>query len=78
MNPFDPTFDDMFLNGDISTTKLAKTIAKSDMIYAYQQTFACSAPLASKLVQMTKGYVYAFQLLGYLLYEQCQGQAPTA
>ncbi|MCI5942877.1 MAG: hypothetical protein MRZ40_09960 [Ligilactobacillus animalis] len=76
MNPFDPTFDDvpdMFLSSDISTTKLAK----SDMIYAYQQTFACSAPLASKLVQMTKGYAYAFQLLGYLLYEQFQGQTPT-
>lgn len=52
-------------------------LEKSDMIYAYQQTFACSAPLASKLVQMTKGYAYAFQLLGYLLYEQCQGQTPT-
>ena len=52
-------------------------LQKAEMISTYAQVFNCSTQLASKLAQATAGYSYAFQLLGYLLFEHCQGKTPT-
>ena len=38
------------------------------IIAKYQQVFSCSREFAEKMAQLTKGYSYAFQVLGYLLW----------
>lgn len=39
------------------------------MVQTYQKVFACSVKLASQMAKLTAGYSYAFQLLGYLCFE---------
>ena len=42
----------------------------TDITVNYQQVFNCSFEGAGKLAKMTMGYSYAFQLLGYLLFNE--------
>lgn len=49
----------------------------ADISMTYQQVFKCSFTVAEKLAKMTGGYSYAFQLLGYLLFNQLDGQPLT-
>lgn len=57
----------------IYTTKLQV----SDMITSYQKIFKSDNTVADKMAQITQGYSYAFQLLGYLLFEEVDGSIPT-
>lgn len=52
-------------------------LERLDIFTTYQKVFQCSSEVATKLTNMTKGYSYAFQLLGYLLFEEVNGQIPT-
>ncbi|MDF7669170.1 ATP-binding protein [Lactobacillus sp. ESL0703] len=49
----------------------------ADMVNTYQKVFACSLTVANKMAQMTKGYSYGFQLLGWLYFEELNGREPT-
>ena len=42
---------------------------KADMVSQYRKVLNCSLEVASKMAQLTKGYSYAFQLLGFLCFE---------
>lgn len=62
----------------LKSDKIVMTpLQKAEMISTYAKIFNCSTQLASKLAQATAGYSYAFQLLGYLLFEYCQGKTPN-
>ncbi|MCI1466443.1 MAG: ATP-binding protein [Lactobacillus sp.] len=52
-------------------------LEKLDIFQTYQDVFHCSSQVAAAMFRMTKGYSYAFQLLGYILYEQMQGKTPA-
>lgn len=52
-------------------------LERLDIFNTYQEIFKCSSVIATKLTNMTKGYSYAFQLLGYLLFEYVDGRIPT-
>lgn len=52
-------------------------LEKFDIFTTYQKIFKCSSAVATKLTNMTKGYSYAFQLLGYILFEHVEGKVPT-
>ena len=45
----------------------------ADISINYMQVFNCSFEDAGKLAKMTLGYSYAFQLLGYLIFEKLAG-----
>lgn len=47
-------------------------LQKGNMAITYQEIFKCSPNVAVKMAQIVQGYSYAFQLLGYLAYEECQ------
>jgi hypothetical protein len=51
-------------------------LEKLDIFQAYKRVFKCSSSVATEMFRMTEGYSYAFQLLGYLLYERMQGKIP--
>ncbi|WEV39949.1 ATP-binding protein [Lactobacillus sp. ESL0681] len=42
----------------------------TEMITTYQKELTCSLAVAEKMAQITKGYSYAFQLLGWLCFEK--------
>ena len=46
-----------------------------DVLNSYKNVFNCSIDLASQMAQMTKGYSYAFQLLGFRVFNQSDGRA---
>lgn len=50
---------------------------KLDVYNSYLEVFKCQQSVALKLARMTQGYSYAFQLLGYLLFNQVHGNIPT-
>ncbi len=45
-------------------------LQQGNMLLAYKQTFNTTTAIASKMVRLVQGYSYAFQLLGYLAYNQ--------
>lgn len=47
------------------------------MTTAYQQTLKLALPLAQRMAKLTAGYSYAFQLLGYLVFETANGAPVT-
>ncbi|MDF7638275.1 ATP-binding protein [Lactobacillus sp. ESL0791] len=50
----------------------------ADVITSYRSIFNCSLQIANKMAQMTKGYSYGFQLLGWLYFEKIKSDAnPT-
>ncbi|WP_338935199.1 ATP-binding protein [Lactobacillus helveticus] len=52
-------------------------LQKLDIFNTYKRIFNCDNIVATKLTNMTQGYSYAFQLLGYLLYDHMDGKVPT-
>ena len=52
-------------------------LERLDIFSTYQKVFNCSNAIATRLTNMTKGYSYAFQLLGYLLFEYTNGEIPS-
>lgn len=56
---------------------IVSPLGRMDIFTTYQRVFKCSNDLATKMTDMTKGYSYAFQLLGYLLFEHVDGKVPT-
>lgn len=65
MNPFNPNFDD---NATISIMDLIS------MHFSYRKAFkngnrTITETALNKMIQMTNGYAYGFQLLGYLVWE---------
>lgn len=52
-------------------------LERLDIFNTYKKVFSCSNEVATRLTNMTKGYSYAFQLLGYLLFEHINGEMPT-
>lgn len=51
-------------------------LQKLDIYTTYQKIFKCNNEIASKLTNMTKGYSYAFQLLGYILFDEVKDKVP--
>lgn len=51
-------------------------LQRLDIYNTYLRVFNCSHDVATKLTNMTKGYSYAFQLLGYILFEHMNGDIP--
>lgn len=51
-------------------------LQKLDIFNTYQKVFSCKQEVATRMTNMTKGYSYAFQLLGYLLFKQQDGKVP--
>lgn len=49
-------------------------LSVADISINYMQVFNCSFEEAGKLAKMTLGYSYAFQLLGYLIFEKMNNQ----
>jgi len=47
-----------------------KPLNRSGMANQYQMTFACEPKLAQKMALFTKGYSYAFQVLGYIIWDK--------
>ena len=47
-----------------------KPLSKIGMKNQYKQTFKCSDKEALKMADFTKGYSYAFQALGYIIWEE--------
>lgn len=45
-------------------------LSNTSMTLAYQKIFNCEFDLAQKMVKMTKGYSYAFQILGSLAFDE--------
>lgn len=52
-------------------------LKNADIINSYHEIFNCSLEVANKMAKMTAGYAYAFQLLGFLLYEKVSDRIPT-
>ena len=52
-------------------------LQKLSIYETYQDIFKCDQGIATKLTNMTNGYSYAFQLLGYLLFNKVNGQIPV-
>lgn len=52
-------------------------LERLDIFNTYKKVFRCSSAIATRLTNMTKGYSYAFQLLGYLLFEYVEDKIPT-
>lgn len=52
-------------------------LQKSEITSTYMKVFKCDLAFADKMTKATAGYSYAFQLLGYQLFQQCQGNIPT-
>lgn len=55
-----------------SEQRVMKPLQASDTAITYRKIFECSPVVASKMAQMVQGYSYAFQLLGYLTFQECQ------
>lgn len=55
---------------------MVSPLQKLDIYNTYLKVFHCDSSVATKLTNMTKGYSYAFQLLGYLLFEHMNGKIP--
>ena len=49
---------------------MLKPLNRLGMANQYQQTFACSAKDAQMMALFTKGYSYAFQVLGYIMWDR--------
>ncbi|GAA3628931.1 hypothetical protein GCM10022297_04570 [Lactobacillus hamsteri] len=74
-NPFNPTFGDVpELKSDAEEVS---PLQKLDIYNTYMKVFKCDNSVATKLTNMTKGYSYAFQLLGYILFNHVNGNVPT-
>lgn len=56
---------------------IVQPLQKLDIFNSYLDVFKCSQKTATHLTQMTQGYSYAFQLLGYLLFKEVDGKVPT-
>lgn len=56
---------------------VVKPLQKLDIFNTYRRIFKCDSNVATRMAQMTKGYSYAFQLLGYLLFDHVQDQVPN-
>lgn len=52
-------------------------LKNADIISSYLNVFHCSLSIASQMSKMTKGYSYAFQLLGFLLFNKMESKVPT-
>lgn len=52
-------------------------LKNADIVSSYVKVFHCSLSIASQMSTMTKGYSYAFQLLGFLLFNKVAGEIPT-
>ncbi|WP_295731373.1 hypothetical protein [uncultured Limosilactobacillus sp.] len=53
-----------------SEQRVMKPLQVSDIAITYRNIFQCSSAVASKMAQMVQGYSYAFQLLGYLVFDK--------
>ncbi|MBW0439890.1 AAA family ATPase [Lactobacillus gasseri] len=53
-------------------------LKNADIIAAYTSVFNCSLSVASRMAKMTGGYAFAFQLLGFLLFDQLNGKIPES
>ena len=53
-----------------SEQRVMTPLQASNIAITYRQIFNCDPAVASKMAQMVSGYSYAFQLLGYLVYQQ--------
>lgn len=56
---------------------VVKPLQKLDILNTYSKIFKCEVITATRMAKMTRGYSYAFQLLGYLLFDRMQGKKPT-
>ncbi|WP_281830243.1 MULTISPECIES: ATP-binding protein [Lactobacillus] len=52
-------------------------LKNADIVSSYVKFFHFSLSIASQMSTMTKGYSYAFQLLGFLLFNKVAGEIPT-
>lgn len=52
-------------------------LSSAQILEEYCRVFHGEMVVMSKMTQAVEGYSYAFQLLGYLLFERCQGKIPS-
>lgn len=52
-------------------------LSSAKILEEYKNVFHGESNVMNKMTQAVDGYSYAFQLLGYLLFDKCQGKVPT-